>query len=129
MTATDQQRRQALATAFAPGTPVPDQLVADLRAIGRQRLVAASRAIDTYLAEAPLADRLDALDVPVDLVFGEQDQRVTPPPHKLFTHHNTTLMRGVGHTPPWEAPERIAELILTAERHPESRSTTQLETR
>ena len=63
--ATDAQRRQALATAFAPGTPIPDQSVADLRATGRRRLVAASRAIDSYLAEAPLADRLAASGVPV----------------------------------------------------------------
>jgi pimeloyl-ACP methyl ester carboxylesterase len=127
--ATDAQRRQALATAFAPGTPVPDQFVADLRATGRRNLVAASRAIDTYLAQAPLADRLAASGVPVELIYGEHDQRVAPPPHNLFTPHNTTLMRGVGHTPPWEAPEQIAELIMTGERHPEPRSTIELETR
>ncbi len=126
--ATDAQRRRALATAFAPGTPVPDVLLADLRATGRRRLVAASRATDTYLAEAPLADRLAASDVPVELIFGEHDQRVAPPPPNLFAPHKTTLLRGVGHTPPWEAPERIAELILTAARHPESRSKTELET-
>jgi pimeloyl-ACP methyl ester carboxylesterase len=129
MAATDAQRRHALATAFAPGTPVPDQFVADLRATGRRNLVATSRAIDTYLAQAPLADRLTATAVRVELIFGTHDQRVAPPPPNLFNAHNTTLLQGIGHTPPWEAPERIAELILTAVRRPESRSTTQLETR
>jgi pimeloyl-ACP methyl ester carboxylesterase len=127
--ATDGQRRRALATAFAPGTPIPDQFVADLRATGRRSLVSASRAIDTYLAQAPLADRLAASGVPFELIFGERDQRVAPPPPNLFSPHHTTLMRGVGHTPPWEAPSRIAELISTAERDPESRSATELETR
>jgi pimeloyl-ACP methyl ester carboxylesterase len=127
--ATDARRRRVLATAFAPGTPVPDQFVADLRATGRRRLVAASRAIDAYLAEAPLADRLAALGVPVELIFGDRDHRVARPSPNLLTHHTTTLIRGVGHTPPWEAPERIAELILTAAPQPQLLATTELETR
>jgi pimeloyl-ACP methyl ester carboxylesterase len=139
MGATDAQRRQALATAFAPGTAVPDRFVADLLATGRPSLVAASRAIDTYLAEAPLANRLTATGIPAWLIFGEQDVRVAPPPPNHFTPHNTTLLRGVGHTPPWEAPDQIAELIMastndgaramTADHHPESRPTTEPETR
>jgi pimeloyl-ACP methyl ester carboxylesterase len=129
MAATDAQRRRALATAFAPGTPVPEQFVADLRATGRRNLVASSRAIDTYLAQAPLADRLTATAVRVELIFGERDQRVAPPPPSLFNAHNTTLLQGVGHTPPWETPERIAQLILTGDHRPESQPTTELETR
>jgi hypothetical protein len=27
---------------------------------------------------------------------------------------NVTLLSGVGHTPPWEAPDRIAEMITTS---------------
>jgi pimeloyl-ACP methyl ester carboxylesterase len=114
MAATDAQRRQALATAFAPGTPVPDQFVADLRATGRRRLVAASRAIGTYLAHAPLADRLSAPRFPVELVFGELDARIAPPPPDHFAPHSTTLLPGIGHTPPWEIPERIAKLVMTS---------------
>jgi pimeloyl-ACP methyl ester carboxylesterase len=129
MAATETQRRHALATAFAPGTPVPDQFVADLRATGRPNLVATSRAIDTYLAQAHLADRLTAIAVRVELIFGNHDQRVAPPPPNLFNANNTTLLQGVGHTPPWETPERIARLILTGDPHPESQPTTELETR
>jgi pimeloyl-ACP methyl ester carboxylesterase len=106
--ATGTQQRKALRTAFAPDTPIPDQFVADLRATGRRNLVAASRAIDTYLAETPLADRLSATGVPAELVFGEHDARVAPPPSNTLTH---TLLAGVGHTPPWEAADRIAEMI------------------
>jgi pimeloyl-ACP methyl ester carboxylesterase len=65
----------------------------------------------------------------VELIFGKHDQRVAPPPPNLFNAHNTTLLQGVGHTPPWETPERIAQLILTSDHHPESQSTTELETR
>jgi pimeloyl-ACP methyl ester carboxylesterase len=109
--ATDAQRRGAHRTAFAPGTPIPDEFVADLRATGRRNLVAASRAIDTYLAEAPLADRLIRVRPRAELVFGEHDARVAPPPANTLTH---TLLAGVGHTPPWEAADWVAELIVTA---------------
>jgi pimeloyl-ACP methyl ester carboxylesterase len=119
MAATEAQRRGALRTAFAPSTPIPDQFVADLRATGRRNLVAASRAIDTYLAEASLADRLIRVRPPAELIFGEHDARVARPPANTLTH---TLLAGVGHTPPWEAPDRIADLILTSlnghGRHP-----------
>jgi pimeloyl-ACP methyl ester carboxylesterase len=74
-------------------------------------LVAASRAIDTYLTKAPLAKRLVAAAVPAQLIFGEHDQRVAPPPSNTLTH---TLLQGVGHTPPWEAADRIAERISTS---------------
>jgi pimeloyl-ACP methyl ester carboxylesterase len=114
MAATDAQRRGALLTAFAPGTPIPDQFVADLGATGRRNLVAASRAIDTYLAKAPLADRLIRARPPTELIFGELDARVAPPPADILTHRNITLLAGVGHTPPWEAADRIAELIVTS---------------
>jgi len=102
-----------LATAFAPGTQIPDQFIADLRTTVRHNLVASSRAIDTYLAEAPLADRLAALGGPVDLTLGEHDQRVARPLQLVSD----------GHTPPCEAPE----LILTAV-HGQAEPTRELET-
>lgn len=109
--ATDTQRRRALSTAFAPGTRIPDQFVADLRATGRRALVAASRAIDSYLAQAPLAERLAACGVPTELIFGQYDARVAPPRSDKLTN---TVLTGVGHTPPWEAPDQIADLITTS---------------
>ncbi len=110
MAASHDQQRRALATVFAPGTPIPDQFVADLRATGRRRLVAASRAIDAYLADAPLAARLSKAGVPAELIFGERDGRVGAPPSNTFTH---TMLAGVGHTPPWEASGLVADLITT----------------
>jgi pimeloyl-ACP methyl ester carboxylesterase len=109
--ATDAQQHRALGTAFAPDTPVPGQFVADLRATGRRRFIAASSAIDAYLAKAPLAVRLAALGVPAELIFGQYDARIAPPPSSALPH---MLLAGVGHTPPWEAPEYVAALISTA---------------
>jgi pimeloyl-ACP methyl ester carboxylesterase len=109
--ATEARQRQALRTAFAPDIPIPDQFVADLRRTGRRNLLAASQSIDTYLAETPLAERLMALAVPAELIYGGKDGRVAPPASSALTH---TMLPAVGHTPPWEAPDQIAELILAA---------------
>ena len=113
--ATDRQLRRGLSTAFAEGTPVVDQFVADLRATGRVRFVAASRAIDAYLTRAPLPARLAACRAPAEVIFGERDARVAPPPAGTLSH---TLLTGIGHTPPWEAPDQIAELITNAIKEP-----------
>jgi pimeloyl-ACP methyl ester carboxylesterase len=111
--ATDGQRRRAASTAFAPHARIPGHVLADLRATGRRRLVAGSRAIDAYLAQAPLEQRLTASGVPAELVFGELDTRIAPPASTL---RNVTLLPGVGHTPPWEAPDGVAELIRRSPR-------------
>ena len=108
------RQRTVLHSAFAPATPVPDQFVADLRARGRRNLIHSSRAIDDYLTTSPLADRLNNLTVPTDLVFAEYDARVATPRGE-FSHlpqAHLTLLPGVGHTPPWEAPHHVAELIV-----------------
>jgi pimeloyl-ACP methyl ester carboxylesterase len=107
------RQRAALQTAFAPSTPVPDQFVTDLRARGRRNLVHSSRAIDDYLTTSPLPDRLNHLTIPTELVFGEHDARVAPPGDEFahLPHTHITLLPGIGHTPPWEAPQHVADLI------------------
>jgi pimeloyl-ACP methyl ester carboxylesterase len=107
------RQRAELQTAFASGTTVPEQFVADLRRTGRRNLVRSSRAIDNYLTAGPLPDRLATLDTPAELVFGEHDARIAAP-HAGFAHARVAVLPGVGHTPPWEAPRRVADLITTS---------------
>jgi pimeloyl-ACP methyl ester carboxylesterase len=116
--ASDRQHRAAQQTSFAAGTAVPDQFVADLRARGRRNFVHSTRAVDGYLAAHPLADRLRNLDAPIELVFGERDARVAAPEDEFASLHHTrvTFLPGVGHTPPWEAPGTVAELITDSLR-------------
>ncbi|MGF6885277.1 pimeloyl-ACP methyl ester carboxylesterase [Nocardia sp. GAS34] len=73
--ASGERQRAAQRSAFAPGTPVPDQFVADLRTRGRRNFAAGTRAIDTYLAVRTLPDRLARLTRPIALAFGELDAR------------------------------------------------------
>ena len=115
-TASRGRQRAAAQSAFAPGVPVPDQFVADLRARGRRSLNASSRAIDDYLKAAPLADRLKNLTVPTELVFSELDARVSTPRDEFSALRNThlTALPGVGHSPPWEAADKVAEIIANS---------------
>lgn len=79
-------------------------------------LVRGSRAINDYLTASPLAERLNNLAVPTELVFGTQDAQVAAP-HGAFAHleqAHLTVLPGIGHTPPWEAPDQVAELITAA---------------
>jgi hypothetical protein len=114
--ASDSRQRTAVQSAFAPGTPVPDQFVADMRARGRRSLRDSSRAIDDYLRARPLAERLQNLNVATELVFGEHDARVSQPADEFAALSSThvTVLPGVGHSPPWEAPDIVAELITTS---------------
>lgn len=110
------RQRAALRTAFAPAATVPDQFVTDLRARGRRNLVRSSRAIDDYLTTSPLPDRLENLAMPIELVFGEQDARVAAPRDEFDHLANVAVavLPGSGHTPPWEAPRHVAELITAS---------------
>ncbi|KAF0845204.1 alpha/beta fold hydrolase [Nocardia caishijiensis] len=111
--ASEDRQRAAQQNAFAPHVPVPDQFVADARSRGREDFVRSSRAIDTYLGARPLPERLGGLRMPVDLVFGELDARVARPVGHFdgLPRARVTELDGVGHTPPWEAPEVVATLI------------------
>ncbi|MCW2867834.1 MAG: putative hydrolase, alpha/beta hydrolase family [Marmoricola sp.] len=116
---------RGLGTAFAPGHGVPEVFVDDLRATGRGPFVAASRAIDRYLGERPLPERLAALGVPVHVVLGSRDQRLDLGAYAAEPSLRRTTLPAAGHTPPWEAPDEVAALItsLTSApdpaRHPE----------
>ena len=118
----DGRRRAGLASAFAPGVPIDHRFVTALERAGRRGLDDASAAIDLYLAKATLAQRIQALSVDVQLVFGDRDGRIVSPSSETLPHH---LLTSVGHTPPWESPEDVAQLILatiSAAAHPATES-------
>ena len=109
--------RDGLRSAFAPGADVDDVFVADLRATPWTAFTGATAAIDAYLAERPLADRLRALSLPVDVVYGEQDGRVDPEAFAALggvPGVSAHPIAAAGHTPIWETPEAVARLIAGA---------------
>ncbi|MGW0323480.1 alpha/beta fold hydrolase [Nocardia sp. NPDC003183] len=111
--ASGEQQRTAQRSAFAPGATVPDQFITDARTRGRRNFVRSSRAIDSYLGARPLADRLRNLPIPTELVFGHLDARLALPTDEFadLGHVRTTVLTGTGHTPQWEAPDEVGDLI------------------
>ena len=110
----DRQRRSGLRSAVAPEADVPEVFVEDLRATSHSEFVGSTRAIDRYLSQRPLAERLAALEVPVRVVFGREDQRVDPSSLSVYDavpRAEIIRLEGIGHSPPWEAPEAVAAAI------------------
>jgi pimeloyl-ACP methyl ester carboxylesterase len=82
---------------------VPDLLVDDVRATSYRSFVGSTRAVDTYLAARSLHERVGALSIPVDVVFGLEDRRVARSSLDGYDDlPNVTVTRvpGVGHSPP-----------------------------
>lgn len=107
------------ASAVAPGAAVPDVLVDDLVRTGHGRWAGSTRAIDAYLAERPLADRLRPLGVPVDVLFGDRDQRVDPASLTVYDAVPRATVHpfpGLGHSPLLEAPDAVADALHHALR-------------
>ena len=106
--------RAGLESAFASGFDVPTVFVEDLKATPWSAFVRSTKAIDAYLSERPLAERVGALPVPATVVFGEEDRRVDPASlagYDGLREVSVVRLPGVGHTPIWEQPEAVAEAI------------------
>ena len=109
--ASEDRMRAGLKTAFAPSFDVPDSFVSDMRATSWNAFAGATTELDDYLAKRDLGARVAALSVPVTVVFGEQDQRVDPESLRVFDDGTIVRIPEAGHTPIWEAPERVAAAI------------------
>ncbi len=109
-----ERRRAGLRSAVAPEALIPEEAVADLGRTSHQAFVGSTTAIDRYLQALPLAERLAALQVPVDVVFGQQDQRVDPGSLAVYDavpRARVTTIDDAGHSPPWESPQVVTEVI------------------
>jgi len=64
------------------------------------------------------AKRLEALEVPVTLVFGARDEYLSPYLARhlaaLFTNANVRLVEDASHWPQWDQPEIVADVIKEA---------------
>jgi len=62
---------------------------------------------------AHVAEGLERIDVPTTIAWGELDRLVGPPrPERRPPGSRFVKLEGCGHTPNWDEPELIAELLL-----------------
>ena len=108
--------------AFAPGYNIssgfdnPDQPVDDLRTMTYTSLKDTLDAEQDYVDQSPLDKRLEALHVPLLVIFGAEDQIYDPQAaiarYRQVPGAQTHLIPGAGHSPNVEKPNLVAPLIL-----------------
>jgi pimeloyl-ACP methyl ester carboxylesterase len=114
--------------AFAPGYNIssgfdnPDQPVDDLRAMTYTALKETVNDEQDYVDQSPLDRRLEALHVPVLVIFGAEDQiydaQAAIARYRQVPGAQTHLIPGAGHSPNVEKPDLVAPLILAFAKPP-----------
>ena len=108
--------RKMLAQGFAPGFPVPEKFVADVKQLTYTAFRTAHNDSIAYETEKPVVERLAALNPvpPLLVIFGSQDALVAPESAKLYERvpgAKVVVLDGPGHSPMVEAPEKTLALI------------------
>ena len=100
---------------FAPNfATVPAIVVDDFFKMTRHSYVQAKANLEGFARSTPLSARVGSSQVPLLVVFGDQDQWIPPACVEEWARASratTQLMPRVGHTPPLEAPEDMAAIV------------------
>jgi pimeloyl-ACP methyl ester carboxylesterase len=121
-TAPDVLVEEGLSEAFADeGYDVPDQFVADVNRMTYTSYEETPDAANAFVEERPLPDRLAELGKPLLVIFGEEDDVVSPAREAAREYRRVPgaqihLLPDVGHTPQVEAPVATARLLLRFSR-------------
>lgn len=112
----DDARRQMLAFAFAPGYPVPERFVADMKQLTYVAFRDAHDASVAYRSTMALPARLAALTPvpPLLVLVGAQDAIVSVDRARLYGSvpgARVEVIDGAGHSPMVEVPAQTLELI------------------
>ncbi|MGD9501813.1 MAG: alpha/beta fold hydrolase [Methyloceanibacter sp.] len=113
---TDATIRTMLGQGFAPGFPVPDKFVADVKQLTYTAFRTAHDDSAAYGTERPVVERLAALDPipPLLVIFGSRDALIAPESAKLYERvpgAKLVILDGPGHSPMVEAPDETLALI------------------
>jgi pimeloyl-ACP methyl ester carboxylesterase len=113
---TDGLIREAASTAFSrPGFEAPQAVVDDVRGMTYHAFTATSRAVEDYLTERPVPERLKPLGKPLLVIFGAEDRRWRPASaddYRVVPGARVETLSGLGHSPNMEDPPRTAALLL-----------------
>ena len=102
---------------------MPDQFVEDVRKMTFTSFRESVEGSRDYSEERSLDDRLDALGLPLLVVFGAEDRIVKEgavDEYRDIRGARVVELPGAGHTPQMEQPGRTATLILKLDRTTES---------
>jgi pimeloyl-ACP methyl ester carboxylesterase len=110
--------RDGLEVAFAPGFPVPDAFVDDVKRMTYSAYTGSHDAFDDYTGEKSLPQRAAAIGKPLLAIMGAEEQIANDPRQVLAAYRDadpaarTKLIAGAGHSPNVEKPAQTAALLL-----------------
>jgi pimeloyl-ACP methyl ester carboxylesterase len=111
--------RDGLEVAFAPGFPVPDAFVEDVKRMTYSAYTGSHDAFDEYTGEESLPERAAAIGKPLLAIMGAEEQIANDPREALAAYREgdpeaqTKLIAGAGHSPNVEKPAETAALVLS----------------
>ena len=113
--APDAMVRRNVSQGFAPDYDVPDKYVEDVRAMTYPAYKKSAEEGEKYTEDESLPDRLTAVDKPLMVIFGAEDQiydaREALSEYAAIPNAETLLIPVSGHSPQVEAPEETAAAI------------------
>jgi pimeloyl-ACP methyl ester carboxylesterase len=113
-----------LEVAFAPGFPVPDAFVDDVKRMTYSAYTGSHDAFDSYTAEEALPERAAATGKPLLAIMGAEEQIASNPSEALAAYRRgdpdaeTELIAGAGHSPNVEKPAKTSQLVLEFAKTP-----------
>jgi pimeloyl-ACP methyl ester carboxylesterase len=114
--APDQAIKAGLDSAFADDVDVPDQFVDDLDEMTYSAYDKSSSESKDFVEERPNSDRIKDARVPLLVIFGTEDEIVEPEAADRWKEDvpraRVVKLRGAGHSPHWENPRQVVQLLL-----------------
>jgi pimeloyl-ACP methyl ester carboxylesterase len=108
--------KAGLDSAFADDVDVPDRFVDDLDGMTFSAYDKSSAEAGDFVEEKPNSERVREAGVPLLVIFGTEDEIVDPDAadtwKKDVPRARVVKMNGVGHSPHWEHPRQVSELLL-----------------
>lgn len=110
--------RDGLEIAFAPGFPVADAFVEDVKRMTYSAYTGSHDAFDDYTDEKSLPERAAAIGKPLLAIMGAEEQIANDPRQALAAYSEadpdaqTKLIAGAGHSPNVEKPAQTAAVVL-----------------
>jgi pimeloyl-ACP methyl ester carboxylesterase len=115
--------RDGLEVAFAPGFPVPDAFVEDVKRMTYSSYSGSHDGFDEYTGEDALPERVATIGKPALAIMGAEEQIANDPEAALAAYRaadpdtKTKLISGAGHSPNVEKPAETAALVLAFGPH------------
>ncbi|HYH59724.1 MAG TPA: alpha/beta hydrolase [Thermoleophilaceae bacterium] len=114
--APDQVIAAGLDSAFADDVDVPDAFVDDLDRMTFSAYDKAGSASDDFQEERPASERVRDAGVPLLVIFGSEDEIVEPRAAQAWRKDvpaaRVEMLRGAGHSPHWERPRQVVQMLL-----------------